>query len=126
MVSPAPRQISDDDVVTLKEACEIVFRNAIGPWTLRAEANRGRLAISKIGRRYFTTVRDVRELFDRCRAAPEDRGSTSTRNAGHGSSETDSDSSALAAVSQIVASLKKSSPNTSGASTRRNRVRRHG
>lgn len=126
IVLPSPRQISDDDVVTLAEACEIVFRNKITPSTLRAEGRRGRLAISKIGKRYFTTIRDARELFDRCRAAPEARGSTSTRNAGHGSSETDNDSSAQAAVNQIVASLKKSSPTTLAASTPRSRAHRHG
>lgn len=58
---------ADDDPITLKEACEIVFRNQCGVATLRAEAKRGRLTVFKIGRGYFTTLRNVREMVEMCR-----------------------------------------------------------
>ena len=58
---------ADDDPITLKEACEIVFRNQCRVATLRAEAKRGRLTVFKIGRSYFTTLRNVREMVEMCR-----------------------------------------------------------
>jgi hypothetical protein len=54
-----------DAPITLEKACEY-FDNVITPWSLKAEAQRGRLRIFKVGRRQFTTLRDVQEL---CRAA---------------------------------------------------------
>lgn len=47
--------ISDDEPMTLAEACETIFRGHIKPATLRAEAARGRLVIERIGRRDFVT-----------------------------------------------------------------------
>jgi hypothetical protein len=64
---------SEDDPVTLKEACEIVFRNKITPSTLRAEAARGRLVLSRIGRQDFTTLRDVRAMVAECRVVERQR-----------------------------------------------------
>lgn len=52
----------DDDPVTLQQACDIVFKGAITPWSLKAEAGRGKLEIFKVGRRQFTTLRAVRAL----------------------------------------------------------------
>lgn len=49
----------DEDPITLKEACEMVFRNTVTPATLRAEAGRGRLEISRIGKRDFTTLVEI-------------------------------------------------------------------
>lgn len=69
----------DEDPITLKEACELVFRNTVTPATLRAEAGRGRLDISRIGKRDFTTLRSARELFERCRVEREAQGSISIR-----------------------------------------------
>lgn len=68
----------DNDPITLKEACEIVFRNTVTPATLRAEAGRGRIEIARIGKRDFTTLRSARELFERCRVEREAQGSIST------------------------------------------------
>lgn len=116
---------NDDDPVTLQEACDIVFRGRITPATLRAEAGRGKITIAKIGKRYFTTLREARELFDRCHAEPEARTSTSTRAADSGSSETDNASSARAAANATVEMLKGLSKPTSGGSTGRNRQLRH-
>lgn len=113
--------INENDPITLAEACEIVFRNTIKPATLLAEHGRGRLVISKIGRAYFTTLRDARELLEKCRVEREARGSISTKNAGNGLSETDSVSCARAGANQAVSMLKSLSKNTLGKSTSRNR-----
>mgnify|MGYP003349861379 CR=1 FL=1 len=40
--------MTDDDPVTLQEACDIVFRGKVGPTTLRSEAAKGRLRITRI------------------------------------------------------------------------------
>lgn len=53
-----------DAPITLEKACEY-FNNVITPWSLKAEAQRGRLRIFKVGRRQFTTLRDVQELCRR-------------------------------------------------------------
>jgi integrase len=60
---------ADDDPITLAEACEIVFRNRIKVSTLRRETRRGNLVTIRVGRRDFTTLRDVREMIQRCRDA---------------------------------------------------------
>jgi len=35
-------------------------------WTLRAEADRGRLTIYKIGKRFYTTPADIKEMIQLC------------------------------------------------------------
>jgi hypothetical protein len=96
----------EDDPVTLQEACDIVFRGKIGPATLRVEASKGRLALRRIGRQDFVTLRDVREMVEKCRAEKPRPGSTSTRRARRGLSETDRDSSARAALEQTLRTLR--------------------
>lgn len=117
--------MTDDDPVTLKEACQIVFRNRIKPATLRAEASRGRLTISRIGKRDFTTLREARELFDRCRGEQSGHASTGTERARPGSSETVQRSFAQARAKAAVEKLKGLSRATSPASTSRNRQAPH-
>ncbi|MGY4325687.1 hypothetical protein ACVWWG_000101 [Bradyrhizobium sp. LB7.2] len=53
--------------MTLKEACTVVFKDAIKPATLKAEASRGNLVIRKIGRAYFVTRRDLNAMWEKCR-----------------------------------------------------------
>ena len=50
--------VTDDRLMRLKDAAEAY---GIGVATLRAEAERGRLAIYRIGKRLYTTPNDVRE-----------------------------------------------------------------
>lgn len=97
---------SEDDPITLKEACKIVFRDRISPSTLRAEAAKGRLALRRIGRQDFVTLRDVRELVDRCRAEKPHPASTSIPNETHGLSATERDSSALVALEGTLQALR--------------------
>jgi hypothetical protein len=102
------RPPAEDDPITLKDACEIVFHNAIKPATLRAEAARGRLAMHRIGRQDFVTLRDVREMVERCRAEKPRPASTGTKREIRGSSETVRNSSAQAALENTLRGLRAS------------------
>ena len=115
---PAP-----DDLLTLKDACELVFDGAFKISTLRAEHQRGRLTIYKIGRRHFTTLRDIQEMKKKCLVARKERVSISTRTGSSGLSETERLSSALVALSQTTEALKNNSPNISPANTGQRRAR---
>lgn len=59
--------------MTLKEACTVVFKDAITPATLKAEAARGHLVICKIGRAYFVTWRDLNAMWEKCRQQVQSR-----------------------------------------------------
>ena len=121
----------DDEPLTLKEACDLIFRNAISPATLRAEADRGRLVIERIGRRDFVTRRAIREMRKKCELAPAPKApaSGSSPSASErtepssppsGASVTMGDSSvALASVLMIADQLSGNSPDTSRRTTRR-------
>lgn len=98
---------TDDDPVTLKEACQIVFRDRISPATLRAEAAKGRLALRRIGRQDFVTLRDVRELVEICRAEKPRPAYTSTKSATPMSSVMERDSSAQVALQATLAELRR-------------------
>lgn len=116
----------DEDLpVTLKEACAVVYNDAIKPATLLAEARRGRIKIHKIGKRYFTTIREAKELKDRCPAVPEARAFTSIHSASNGQSETERISIAQAALKASLQRPKKNSPNTSEQNIHRRQARRH-
>jgi hypothetical protein len=103
----------DNDTITLKDAAQH-FGYSVS--TLRTEADRGRLTIYKIGKRFYTTPADIREMVVQCRVDRKVRDFTSIRNANSGRSETDRSSSALAAAKETVERLKNSSRNTLGKS----------
>jgi hypothetical protein len=54
----------------LKDACEKIFAGAISVATLMAEHRRRNLIISKIGRQYFTTLRDLEDMRTKCTVEP--------------------------------------------------------
>jgi hypothetical protein len=87
----------DDDPITLAEACDLIFRGTMTAATLRAEAERGRLTIFKIGKRHYTTRGHVREMIKACRVEPKALGATSIESRG-GPSEAERISSARAAL----------------------------
>ncbi|MGY3359795.1 hypothetical protein ACVWZK_006458 [Bradyrhizobium sp. GM0.4] len=103
----------DDDTITLKDAAG---HFGFSVYTLRTEADRGRLTIYKIGKRYYTTPADVKEMVRQCRVDQKAPDSTSIRNAINSSSETERVSSALAAARESALRLKNSSRNTLGKS----------
>lgn len=104
----------DGDAITLLDAANH-FGFTVA--TLRAEAGRGRLVIYKIGKRYYTTPADIREMVHQCRVDQKAPDSTSIRKEISGSSATDRASSALAAVQETMLRLRSSSKSTSATST---------
>lgn len=108
MTAPRPETWTEDArPITLNEACSL-FHGSLTPSTLWAENKRGRLAIFKIGRRYYTTKADVTNMVEACRVNQLDPGSTSTGREKHGPSETERVQSAQAAVKASVIKLRKS------------------
>jgi hypothetical protein len=105
--------IGDTDTITLKDAAQ---HFGFSVWTLRSEAERGRLTIYKIGKRHYTTPGDVKEMIQKCRVEQKGQGFTSIRAAVSGPSETEKASSALAAARETALRLKNSSRNTLGKS----------
>lgn len=101
----------DDRPITLNEACA-VFRGSLTPSTLRAESDRGRLTLFKIGRRYYTTKHALAVMVRKCQDEAKAPGSTSTKNEVPGPSETDRAQSARHALNQTVQRLKKGLPIT--------------
>jgi len=116
--------VTDDDPITLQEACALYPAASFKVATLRAEAERGRLDIFMLGRRYHTTPAAMREWVRRCQDAAPRPGFTSIPGAASGLSETDRASSAQAALNQTVIMLKSGSQNISGKNTNRSVARR--
>src|SRR3569833_1253697 len=77
---------SDDDPVTLATAAAD-FRIPKG--VLKADGLRGRLAIYKLGKQYYTTPNAVRKWVEKCHVTPKDRASGSIRDESNGLSSTD-------------------------------------
>lgn len=111
--------MNDNEPITLAEACELYPRSKLTVSTLRAEAQRGRLDIFRLGRRDYTTIAAMEGMIRRCQEDARHRASTSTESADNGSSETDRISSARAALNQSVQALKSGLPRISGRSTGR-------
>lgn len=113
--------VADTDTITLKDAAQ---HFGFSVYTLRTEAGRGRLTIYKIGKRYYTTPADIKEMVNQCRVDQRAHDFTSIRRASSGLSGTERSSSALAAANETALRLKNSSRNTLGTSiARSHRVR---
>ena len=113
----------DDDPIPLKDAAK---RYGILEATLRTEASRGRLTIYRIGRKDYTTPKDIREMVQLCRVEKRRHDFTSTPSASSGLSETEAASSELAAAREAVLMLRRSSPGISDRNTSRSRRARQG
>jgi hypothetical protein len=85
-----------NDAITLKDAAKN-FGFSVS--TLRTEADRGRLTIYRIGRRYYTTPADIREMVLQCRV--EKKAPTPDM------SEAEQTSAAMAAVKEAMLVLRK-------------------
>ena len=107
----------DGDTITLKDAAA---HFGFTVWTLRAEADRGRLTIYKIGKRYYTTPGDIRQMVEACRVEQKAPASIAIRRAANTSSEMASVS--LDSVQQALLKLRNSSRNTSPPSIGRRRA----
>lgn len=113
--------ISPDSPISLDEAAEICLRGLVKASTLRAAADRGELAIERLGRRLVTTPADVEAWRKLCRDRQKERacgsGPHQSASQAHGSSETDDFGRAQAAAQMRVEKLKNSLKNTSPQST---------
>jgi hypothetical protein len=106
-----------DRLISLREACVKFFGGAISVASLKAEAGRGNLTISKIGRAYFTTPKDINAMVEKCRVTVQARSSVSIRTEVLGPSSTENVSNALASARQTVEMLKRRSKSTEAKST---------
>jgi hypothetical protein len=111
--------MTDDDPVTLAEAAKH-FR--IGVEVLRVEHARGNLVLYKPGGRYWTTLNNVRDMFERCRVKPKAPASITRKDVIPGLSAMDRRSSALATLNK---KLSEPSPNTSARNTNRSNQNVH-
>ena len=107
----------DDKWMTLKEAAK---DSGFTVSTLRAEHDRGRLTIYRVGRRHYTTRANIRGMVEQCRVEPRVRDSISIRKEANGSSVTERFFSAQAAAKETVRRLKNSSRNISAISISQN------
>ena len=110
--------MSEDEPITLAEACQLSPRSRLTRSTLRAEAGRGRLTIFRIGKRDYTTVAFMRDMVRRCQDEDYRRDSISMQQDASGLSGTDNALTAQAALNQTVAALKQGLPRISGKSIR--------
>ena len=70
--------MNDDQLIPLRRAAEIFLGNARHVATLRSEATRGNLVVSKIGRSYWTTLARLKEMDKKCQGDHLARGSGGT------------------------------------------------
>jgi len=111
-VAPIP----EDEPLTLKYACEIIFKGQIKPATLKSEAKRGHLVIEQIGKKYFVTLAEINKMKERCRVQPKDQDCTFTSAKAapqSGLSAMTTREFRQAAILATAARLKKSSRTTS-------------
>ena len=99
--------MSDDEPITLAEACNLYPRSRLTVSTLRAEAARGRLTIFRMGKRDYTTIAFMRDMVRRCQDEDYRRDSISMRQEANGLSETDNALPAQAALRRTVVALKQ-------------------
>lgn len=112
------RVLADDTLLTLKDACEIFFAGRITVATLKAEHARGNLAISKIGRAYFTTPAKLREMDARCLVEVPAQGSGSIKRVKAGPSSMDEREAAQASAQMKLQERRKLLGITSRRNTR--------
>jgi hypothetical protein len=116
--------LTDDTLLTLKDACEIFFGGRVTVATLKAEHARGNLDMSKIGRSYFTTIAKLKQMEERCRVVAPARNSGSTRSAEAGQSSMEDPAIAQGAALRKLSSLKEHFGITSRQNTNRPNQRR--
>ena len=73
--------MNDDQLMPLRRAAEVFLGDARHVATLRAEATRGNLVVSKIGRGYWTSLARLREMDKKCHVDHLAQGCGGTRSA---------------------------------------------
>lgn len=108
-----------DTPLSLREAAETLLRGLVTASTLKAAAERGELAVERLGRRIVVTPKAIADWRELCRAPVKAPGYTSNQPAEKARSrsglyETDEDQSAQDAALAIARMLKEGSRNISG------------
>jgi hypothetical protein len=101
------RAPSDDEMITLKDACEIFFGGRVTVATLKAEHARGNLSMSKIGRSYWTTITKLREMETKCLVEAPAPTSGGTKREKAGPSSMDESAAAQASALQKLQERRK-------------------
>ena len=109
--------MNDEDLITLKDASEVIFGGRISPATLKDQWRRGNLDLSKIGRSYFASVADFKGLKIKCLADRPARGSGSIRKEEPGLLSTVESAAARDSLLTKLNELRKPSANTRRQST---------
>jgi hypothetical protein len=109
--------LADDDLITLKDACEVIFGGRVSPATLKDQWRKGNLDLSKIGRSYFASVADFKGLKTKCLADRPARASGSIRKEEHGLSSTAESAAARDSLLTTLNGLRKPSANIRHQST---------
>ena len=117
--------MNDDDLITLKDASEVIFGGRISPATLKDQWRRGNLDLSKIGRSYFASVADFKGLKIKCLADRPARASGSIRKEEPGLSSTVESAAARDSLIMKLDKLKSHSGSTSAENTSLRIQRRH-
>lgn len=103
-----------DARLCLDEVARIAFPDGtVSARTLRAEAARGKLAIFKIGKIYYTTLAEIDRMVEQCHVLPKVRISISVAGPDaplNGQSGTEAVKSARAALQATMAGLKNGPP----------------
>jgi hypothetical protein len=111
------RALPDDQLLTLRDASEIIFDGRISPATLKDQWRKGNLDLSLIGRSYFASVADFKGLKIKCLADRPARASGSIRKEEPGLSSTAESAAARDSLLTKLNELRKPSANTRRQST---------
>lgn len=123
--------MTDQDApLSLREAAETLLRGLVTASTLKAAADRGELAVERLGRRIVVTPKAIADWRELCRAPVKAPGFISNQPAEKaknrfGSFETDEDQSAQDAALAIARMLKEGSRNISGENINRREANVH-
>lgn len=115
--------MTDDQLIPLRRAAELFLGDGKHVATLRAEAARGNLVVSKIGRSYWTTMARLKAMDEKCREDQVAQSSGSTRSEEHGPLQTVDPVIAQGSALRTLSRLKQDLGITSKASTNRPRLR---
>ena len=116
------RALTDDDPVPLKAAVDLFF--PLGGMTLsklRAQAEKGNLAIERIGRTEFVTASAIREMRARCREQESRHASNAVESRMEGSSGSSETAKHIAARDALLTKL--ATPSSRFANTSRTKAK---
>jgi len=116
--------MTDDQLIPLRKAAEVFLGDAKHVATLRAEAARGNLVVSKIGRGYWTTIARLKAMDEKCQGDHLAQNSGTTESENPGQSSTADPAIAQGAALRTLNELKEHFGITSKRNTSRRSLKR--